>query len=91
MNLSCFLTPAECFASALDSWVNWFPYGSYGVIFAAGMVIGAILGRWGVAAVFAVLIALKTASRKEPDMFEHEDPKPVPAPKPKKRPTIFGR
>lgn len=86
--VSCFLNPGACIDGAVASWVAWFPFGMTGVIFAVGMIVGAILGKWGVGAVFALVLALKVAG-KSPDIHEHinggKDAAPPVAPK-KKRP-----
>lgn len=89
--LGCFLNPGACIDGAVASWLAWFPFGSHGLMFAMGMVAGAALGRWGVAAVFVALAALKVAG-KTPDVHEQlaggKDAAP-PVPKPKKRKTLF--
>lgn len=82
--LGCFLNPGGCLNSGIGAIVAWFPFGLEGIKATVWMIVGAALGRFGVAAVIALAVALKVAG-KEPDIFEHEDPKPVPAP----RPTIF--
>ena len=63
--LGCVLNPGQCLDSAITSWLAWFPFGSYGVIFAAGMVVGAILKKPGVAAVAAAFLALKYAVKRK--------------------------
>lgn len=84
MNLSCFLDAGACINTAVATWIDWFPFGIIGVAFTAGLIIGAVLGKWGVGVLIALAVALKVASVKEPDLFPHEDPKPVPV-KPKKK------
>lgn len=86
----CFLNPGGCFNDGISAFIAWFPFGIEGIKAAAWMIVGAALGRFGVAAVIALALALKAAGKKESDIFEHEDPKPVPIPKPKK-PSIFKR
>lgn len=89
MNLSCIFDPAACVDGAVTSWVNWFPFGIEGVKAVVWMIVGAALGRFGVAAVIALALALKV-SGKSPDIHEHvvgKDAAP-PIPKPKKRPTV---
>ncbi len=88
--IECILSPGACIDGAVASWLAWFPFGVTGVIFATGLVVGAILGKWGVGAVFALSLALKV-SGKVKDPHEHVDGRdadPVP-PKPKKRKTLF--
>lgn len=90
MDLSCLLSPGACIDGAVASWLAWFPFGRDGVIFAVGMIIGSILGKWGVGAVFALVLALKVSGKAD-DVHEHvagKDAAPVP-PKPKKKRTLF--
>lgn len=61
--LACGFNPGQCFDTVIRTWLDWFPFGSHGLMFATGMIVGAILGKWGVAAVFAALVALKFANR----------------------------
>lgn len=91
--LGCVLNPGPCVDGAVGSILAWFPFGILGLMFAMGMIAGAALGRWGVAAVFVALAALKIAGKTPAgdDPYEHEDPKPIPGPAPKRKPrkTIF--
>ena len=89
MNLSCFFDPAVCVDQAVTTWVSWFPFGIEGLKAAVWMIVGAALGRFGVAAVIGLALALKASGKKEADLYPHEDPKPVPIPKTKKRKTLF--
>lgn len=92
MNLSCLFDPGACVDGVVTSWLSWFPFGSHGLMFATGMIVGAILGKLGVGAVFAALIALKFA-KKADEPVEHvagrDAAPPVPKPRPKR--SIFGR
>ena len=90
MNLSCVFDPAACVDQAVTTWVNWFPFGIEGVIFTVGLICGAALGRFGVAAVIGLAVALKVAG-KTPEPIEHVTGKDAapPVSKPKKRKTIF--
>lgn len=89
--MSCGLLDIGCYVDGgIQSLVSIVPFGASGAIFLAGMVTGAALGRWGVAAVILAAGALKYADR------EHEQLKPgspdaaPPVPKPKKpRKTPF--
>jgi hypothetical protein len=84
MNLTCFLDPGGCINSAIATWIAWFPFGIEGVKAAAWMIVGAILGRLGVAAVVALGIALKVANVKSvptSEQYPHPDEKPAPKPK----------
>lgn len=87
----CVLSPGPCIDGAVGSILAWFPFGIHGLMFAMGMVAGAALGRWGVAAVFLALAALKVAG-KTPELHEHvvgKDAAP-PIPKLKKKgKTLF--
>lgn len=87
--MNCGLLDIGCHVDGvIQSLVSIVPFGASGAIFLAGMVTGAALGRWGVAAVIVAAGALKYADR------EHEHLKPgspdaaPPIPKPKKRPTV---
>jgi hypothetical protein len=89
--MSCALLDLGCHVDGgIQSLVSIVPFGASGAIFLAGMVAGAALGRWGVAAVIVAAGALKYADR------EHEQLKPgspdaaPPVPKPRK-PTILNR
>ena len=87
--MECHLfNPGGCIDQGIGSLLAWFPFGIEGIKAAAWMIVGAALGKWGVAAVIALALALK-ASGKEPDLYEHEDPKPVPVPT--RRKTLLGR
>jgi hypothetical protein len=80
--IGCILDPSACIDGAIASWLAWFPFGRDGFIFACGMVIGAILGKWGVGAVIALALAVRSA----PDTHEHVQGKDAaPVVKPKKR------
>lgn len=89
--LGCFLDPGGCFNDGIAALVTWFPFGIEGVKATVWMIVGAVLGKVGVAAVVGLALALKV-SGKTADIHEHvggADAAPVP-PKPKK-PTIFKR
>ena len=79
--LGCFLNPGDCFNDGIGAIIAWYPFGLEGIKATVWMIVGAALGRFGVAAVIALALALKVAG-KTPDIYEHEDPKPVPAPRP---------
>lgn len=88
MNLTCFLAPGDCINSAIATWIAWFPFGIEGVKATVWMIVGAVLGRLGVAAVVALGIALKVANVKAvptSEQYPHPDEKPAP----KKRKTLF--
>lgn len=88
--MECLFNPTGCFYDGIASIINWFPFGIEGIKAAVWMIVGAALGRFGVAAVIALVLALKVAGKKEADIFPHEDPVPIRAPKPKKRgKTLF--
>ena len=89
MNLSCVFDPGACVDGAVASWLAWFPFGSHGLMFAAGMIVGAILGKWGVGAVFAALVALKFSAKG--DQHEHVTGPDAAPPVPKHRPTVLKR
>ena len=84
MNLTCFLDPGGCISDAITTWVNWWPFGIEGVKATVWMIVGAVLGRLGVAAVVALGIALKVANVKAvptSEQYPHPDEKPAPKPK----------
>lgn len=89
MNLSCLFDPAACVDQAVTSWLAWYPFGIEGVKATVWMIVGAALGRIGVASVIGLALALKIAGKKEADLYPHEDPTPVRAPKPKKTRRLF--
>ncbi len=88
----CFLDPGGCFNSGISAFVAWYPFGLEGLKATVWMIVGAALGRFGVAAVIALAVALKVAG-KAPDAHEnvagHDAAPPIPQPKPKKRKTLF--
>lgn len=87
--MECLFNPAGCFNDGVSSFIGWFPFGIEGLKAAVWMIVGAALGRFGVAAVIGLALALKASGKKEADLYPHEDPKPVPIPKQKKRKTLF--
>lgn len=88
--IECVFSPGGCIDGVVSSWIAWFPFGIEGLKAAVWMLVGAALGKWGVGAVFALVLALKV-SGKTPELHEHvagKDAAPPPA-KPKKRKTLF--
>jgi hypothetical protein len=88
--LGCFLDPGGCFNSGIAAMVAWYPFGLEGIKATVWMIVGAALGRFGVAAVIALALALKVAG-KTPDVHEHvggPDAAP-PTPAKKKKRAIF--
>jgi hypothetical protein len=88
--IGCVLDPGACIDGAVASWLAWFPFGRDGFIFASGMVVGAILGKWGVGAVIALAIAVRSAPGETHEHVSGKDAAPVVKPKKKVR-TIFGK
>lgn len=86
--IECALNPGACIDGAVASWVAWFPFGLNGVIFATGMIVGAILGKWGVGAVFALVLALKVSGKAD-EVHEHVAGRDAAPPEAAKRPTVF--
>lgn len=73
--MECLFNPGACVTSAIDSLVALVPYGTLGMAFAAGMIIGAILGKWGVGAILALVLAVKVGSKSDyPAEVPDEDP-----------------
>ena len=66
----CVLNPGACIDGAVASWLAWYPFGIEGVKATVWMIVGAALGRFGVAAVIGLALALKVAG-KTPDVHEH--------------------
>ena len=85
--IGCVLDPGACIDGAVASWLAWFPYGRDGVIFFAGMVLGAIVGKFGVAAIAALVLAIRSAPTEPHEHVSGKDA--VPPVKPKKRRTIL--
>ena len=88
--MECLLNPKACLTSAADAILGLFPYGSYGLTFTVGMVVGAILGKWGVGALILLVGALQFGT-KSPDVHEHVSGHDAAPPVKKKRKTLFGR
>ncbi len=85
----CVLNPGECISTGVNAIINLVPYGIVGVAFIAGLIIGPILGTWGVAPLLALFAAVRFGT-KSPDTHEHvagKDAAPPPV-KPKRK-TIF--
>jgi len=87
--IGCVLDPGACIDGAVASWLAWFPYGLTGFAFVCGMLVGAALGKWGVAAVIALLVAIRSAPADTHENVSGKDAAPVVKPKPKKRPTLM--
>lgn len=90
--MRCGLLDIGCYVdSGIQSLVSIIPFGASGAIFLAGMVAGAALGRWGVAAVILAAGALKYADREHHEQLKPGSPEAAPpVPKPKKRSkTLF--
>lgn len=87
--IGCFLDPSTCIDGWIASWLAWFPFGREGFIFFCGMVLGAIVGKIGVAAIGALILAVRVAPGER---FEHVDGRDAEPPvrKPKAKP-IFRR
>jgi hypothetical protein len=88
---SCFFNPGACIDGAVASWLAWYPFGIEGVKATVWMIVGAVLGKFGVGAVIALALALKVAG-KTPEVHEHvvgHDAAP-PIPAKKKRKTFLG-
>jgi hypothetical protein len=88
--IGCILDPGACIDGAVASWLAWFPFGRDGFVFTCGMVAGAALGKWGVGAVIALMIAIRSAPGEPHEHVSGKDAAPVVKAKPKVR-TIFGR
>ena len=70
MNLTCFFNPLSC---ATD-WFNALPAFQVLIVgLVAGMIVGAILGKWGTGALLAAVAALSILSRKNVSRETTED------------------
>lgn len=87
--LSCFLSPGDCISSGINAIINLVPFGIVGVAFIAGLICGAALGKWGVAALLVLAAAVRFGT-KSSDVHEHVTGKDA-APPVKPRPTIFRK
>ena len=79
--LSCIFAPGECVDSVVGAWLAWFPYGVTGFTFVCGMLVGAALGKWGVAAVIALLVAIRSAPGETHEHVSGADAAPVARPR----------
>lgn len=87
--ISCLFNPGPCVDSVVAAWLAWFPYGLTGFAFVCGMLVGAALGKWGVAAVVALLVAIRSAPADTHEHVTGKDALPSPKPTPKKRRRPF--
>lgn len=71
-----------------DAVTGLFPFGALGLTFTVGMIVGAILGKWGVGALL-VLAAVLRFGTKVPDAHEHVSGPDAAPPVKKKRKTLF--
>jgi hypothetical protein len=82
--IGCIFNPGACLEGAAQSILGLFPFGVIGAAFTAGLIVGAILGKWGVGALLTLVVAVRVGTRDE---FTGEvpdpDPKPERVPKPK--------
>lgn len=83
--IACLFDPLGCFsagaASLADSILSLFPFGLYGLVFLAGMIVGERIGLWGILVAVLGWIAIRFG-RSRPDDFtgEHGDDPAYPAP-----------
>lgn len=72
-----------------DAVTGLFPFGSLGLAFTIGMIVGAILGKIGVGAIL-VLAGVLRFGTKSPDVHEHvAGPDAAPPVKKKRKNTLF--
>ena len=71
-----------------DAVTGLFPFGSLGLAFAIGMIVGAILGKVGVGAILVLAGVLRFGS-KSTDAHEHVSGHDAAPPVKKKRKTLF--
>lgn len=89
----CIFNPGACLDGAAQSILSLFPFGAFGAVFTAGLIVGAILGKWGVGALIMMAAAVRIGSRDQRDTHEHVPdgmdawvPSPKAKPKPVARP-----
>ena len=87
--ISCLFAPGPCVDSVVAAWLAWFPYGLTGFTFVCGMLVGAALGKWGVAAVLALVVAVKVGGGEIHEHVSGKDAAPVVKAKPKVRTFKF--
>jgi hypothetical protein len=87
----CALLDLTCHATAVGTAaIDLFPFGLYGLIFFAGMIVGERIGVWGIVIAVVGWLAIRFG-KKTPDVHEHvagRDAAP-PVPVKKKRKTLF--
>ena len=88
--LGCAFDPGPCLTGLADGILSIFPFGLYGVVFLAGMIVGERIGIWGILIAIVGWIALRFSS-KAPDAHEHVAGKDAATTAPVPRPTIFKR
>lgn len=71
--LKCLFDPIGCVQTTVAGWwasipVEWLVWGALGV----GLVLGAILGRWGVAALLGGLALIAALNARTPDRHQVE-------------------
>lgn len=88
--LSCVFSPGPCLTSFADTLLSLFPFGLYGVVFLAGMIVGERIGLWGIIAAVLIWVGARFATKKAPDLHEHvAGPDATPPVPKKKRKTLF--
>lgn len=70
--ISCLFNPAGCLSDGVQSLLSLVPFGAYGAVAIAGLIIGAAIGKWGVGALIAAIIAVKVGSIRRNDDFRGE-------------------
>jgi hypothetical protein len=74
--LECLFSPGDCIGRVADSVISIVPFGTLGMAFIAGMVVGAAIGKWGVAALLALVAAVKFGGNSSHDPVEVPDEDP---------------
>jgi hypothetical protein len=71
--LTCLFDPIGCVQTTLAGWIASIPLEwLLGAVFVLGMMVGAAVGRWGVAAILGGLALITVFSNRTPDRHQVE-------------------
>lgn len=74
--IACLFNPGPCIADAAtglaDAVLSLFPFGLYGLVFLAGMIVGERIGLWGILVAVIGWLALRFRSKDSADDFRGE-------------------
>lgn len=66
--IQCIMDPGACFAEGFSSIAAVFPLGQFGM----GLIVGAVIGKFGVGALLALWVAMRSRG-EEPEIYRHPD------------------